>query len=182
MVHVSWFPWFCVHTLDSIMRFPVPFCIACMACPNIHCHMLQYKANSNTCPQQPRTQCYHLHSGIQSNQSRLFKTRQNKGRGCVFYDILDLGSALSIYELQCASVVKFSLIKGFYKRTPPFQRFMQCWIRYWYSHFENGRRGMSLAHSQIYHFQHNKLHCLKLALIKITLVKKNFGRPTTGIL
>lgn len=40
------------------------------------------------------------------------------------FPILDLGSALPIYELQCASVVKFSEIKGFYNRTPPFQRFM----------------------------------------------------------
>ena len=42
------------------------------------------------------------------------------------FPILDLGSALSMYELQCASVVKFSQIKGFYNRTPPFQCFMQC--------------------------------------------------------
>ena len=91
------------------------------------------------------------------------------------FPILYLESALPIYELQCASVAKFSQIKGFYNRTPPSQRFMQCWIRCWHSHFENGRRGMTLAHSEIYHFQHNKLQRLKLVLIKITLVKKTLG-------
>lgn len=185
MLHVSWFPWFCVH------HFRLKYAISCPLLHSLY-GLSQYSlphatvSNSNTCPQQPWTQCYHLHSGIQSNQSRLFKT-QNRIKAEVAsstihtqfntkpFPILDLESALSIYELQCASVVKFSQIKGFYNRTPPFQPFMQCWIRYWHSHFENGTRGMSLAHSQIYYFQHNKLHCLKLALIKITLVKKKLG-------